>query len=169
MSKCYPEWRIIFMERQRLLKRRELSLDSSRTILRLWSFLLELIYLKKKLRADNLAVCLLETILMHLGLKLHNWITTQQDRSSTNRSSIEKINVRHKNAKPTENDCWSHRLGNAGKQLIKESNVNHCFNFRKKHQKVIQCPGKARDLAKQFFLENIKSGSGPKCFYITNK
>ena len=163
-TKCYPEYGIIFdgtptFAEAEAIKIRFVTFENE-----IVEVLVRLALFDKKLNAENLAGHLLETIMLRLGLKLENWTTTQQDRASTNKSAITKIKERHEHAKPTENDCCSHTLSNAGHELIKEVNIKHCFNFRKRYQKVIQYPGKARELASKCIGESVKVGSGPRFF-----
>ena len=46
-------------------------------------FLARVALFEEKLNADDALGCLIEAILMHLGLKLENFMTTQQDRPNT--------------------------------------------------------------------------------------
>ena len=74
---------------------------------------------EKKLNGDNVASRLLETIMLQLGLKLEDWLTSQQNRASTNSAPIKKIKEMHENTTPTENYCNTHTLSNACNVLIK--------------------------------------------------
>ena len=75
----------------------------------------------------------------------------------------------HKSTTPTENYYNTHTLSNAGNVLIKEENIPNCFNFRKRYQKIIQYPGKAKDLAKRCYKATVCGGSGVRFSYIMNK
>ena len=65
-------------------------------------------------------------------------------------------------ANPANNFCAPHTLINAGKQAPVVA--NHAEDFGKKLKKVIQYPGKARDLARDVFDGTIMNDCGVKIF-----
>ena len=119
---------------------------------------------KKKLNAENIANHLIQTITGDLGLHVKNWVTSQQDRASTNLCALRKIRDTVADANPTRNDCVSHTLSNAGKAMLLSDNAKHANLFRKQWQSVIQYPGRARDLAKEVMEETVKESGGVRFF-----
>ena len=87
-SKCYPECGNIFDGTPMFSEAEAIKFTPVTYNFEIVEFLSRVALFEKKLNADNLVGHFLETILMRLGLKLDNWIKTQQDRSSTNKLSI---------------------------------------------------------------------------------
>jgi hypothetical protein len=117
---------------------------------------------ERKLNSDELANHVLQCINTRLMLPLCDWTSVQLDRASTNKSAIRKIKENYPGTSPTEIYCCSHGLNNVGKKLFES--LKFLTEFRKQWQKVIQFPGKARDLAKTTFKETILQARGVR-FY----
>lgn len=161
---CFPEYGIIFDGTPSFAEAEAIKLRFVTYEYEIVEVLVRVALFEKKLNGDNIASHLLETIMLRLGLRLEDWYTSQQDRASTNSAAIKKIKEMHKNATPTENYCNTHTLSNAGNVLIKMENIPNCFNFRKRYQKIIQYPGKAKDLAKRCYKTTVCGGSGVRFF-----
>ena len=119
---------------------------------------------KKKLNSNNIANHLIQTITGNLELDVRNWVSSQQDRASTNSSALRKIRETIAGANPTRNDCVSHTLSNAGKAILESDNAKFANLFRKQWQSVIQYPGGARDLAREVMEETVKESGGIRFF-----
>ena len=71
---------------------------------------------------------------------------------------MDKIEYNFAHATPSRNYCSAHTLSNAGKQMIGPEGVApHAEEFRKQWQKLIQHPGKARELSHTIFDEPLKN------------
>ena len=93
---------------------------------------------KHKLNAENIANNLLFTIKKQLKKNEKHWLTSQQDRASTNQSALKKIRNTTLHANPVRNDCCSHTLHNSGGEMTKNNRAKFCEDFRKKYQSVIK-------------------------------
>ena len=70
---------------------------------------------KKKMNSENLANHVVETLNQRLGLNLKHWLRAQQDRDSTNKAALDKIECNFVQATPSRNYCSVHTLSNVGK------------------------------------------------------
>ena len=70
---------------------------------------------KKKMNSENLANHVVETLNQRLGLNLKHWLRAQQDRDSTNKAALDKIECNFVQATPSRNYCIVHTLSNVGK------------------------------------------------------
>ena len=73
---------------------------------------------KIKLNSENLVNYVVQTLTKRLGLNLKHWLTAQQDRSSTNKAALEKVEYNFACATPIRNYCSAYTLSNTGKQII---------------------------------------------------
>ena len=86
------------------------------------------------------------------------------DRASTNIKALKYINQQINDENPKRNDCISHTLNNCAQEMTKNNKASHCSLFRKCYQRIIQHPGKARDLAKVLFKGEVKDAGGVRFF-----
>ena len=75
-------------------------------------------------------------------------MASQQDIASTNECGINKLKENLKDANPTKNFCAHHTLSNSEKKATVVA--NYAEDLKKKFQKAIQYPRKARDHARDF-------------------
>ena len=104
----------------------------------------------KKLDANNLKKHIIHAIKIRAGKKMKDWMATQNDRASVNKSALNDIVDSDENglkdANPTKNPCCSHGINNSGKKVLgKDGSAKHAEKFRKSVGAVIKHPGKARD------------------------
>ena len=108
---------------------------------------------------------IIDTIVNRLGLQLKNWLSVQQDRAQTNKEYLRLIAEDYPDAQPSKNYCCTHELSNSGKQIMgKGGSAKYAEQFRKQWQKVIQYPGKARDIAKLIFNQTPLTAGGIRFF-----
>ena len=87
---------------------------------------------KRKLNSENLANHVVQTLTQGLGFNLKHWWIAQQNRASTNKAVLEKIEYNSAQAAPSRNYCSAHTLINDGKQIIGPEGVTpHAEEFRK--------------------------------------
>lgn len=64
-----------------------------------------------------------------------------------------------------KNYWWSHKLSNAGKEMLGPTgSATHAENFRKLFQSIIQYLGKSRDHASRVFGETVLDTGGVRFF-----
>ena len=90
-TKCYPECGIIFDGTPIFAEAEAIKVIIVTHEFEIVELLVRVSLFEKNLNTDNLDEKLIETILLRLGFKLDYWITTQKDRTNTNKSLIKKI------------------------------------------------------------------------------
>ena len=79
-----------------------------------------------------LANHVIETIVNRVGLHLKDWLSTIQDRASTNKTCLREITEIFPDVKPTTNFCCTHGLSNFGRQIFgKNGSAKYARKFQK--------------------------------------